>query len=268
MCIRPCNAAPSRGRCLTPLGLICANRQPHQPQGTAPMSDAVIAHLTDQRDAILERLKALLRLPSVSTDPAFADAMQSAREFLLQRLRDDRHAERAVAGRRRPAGGVRRVAWRARPADADRLRPLRRAAGRSAGTVGLAAVRTHRARRPPVRPRRVGREGLHHHRGRNDRRLPGGDRRLPGEHQAVHRRRGGNAAAPACATSSSAIATSSTADAMLSADGGRASTTVPTLGIGGRGIAGLQFTLRTARRTRIPAAMAVRCATHCTRWRR
>ena len=33
---------------------------------------------------------------------------------------------------------------------------------------------------------------------------------------------------------------------MLSADGGRASTTVPTLGIGGRGIAGLQFTLRTA----------------------
>ena len=37
-----------------------------------------------------------------------------------------------------------------------------------------------------------------------------------------------------------------TADAMLSADGGRASTTIPTLGIGGRGLAGLQFTLRTA----------------------
>ncbi len=35
---------------------------------------------------------------------------------------------------------------------------------------------------------------------------------------------------------------------MLSADGGRASTTVPTLGIGGRGIAGLQFTLRTAQK--------------------
>jgi acetylornithine deacetylase/succinyl-diaminopimelate desuccinylase-like protein len=33
---------------------------------------------------------------------------------------------------------------------------------------------------------------------------------------------------------------------MLSADGGRASTTVPTLGIGGRGIAGMEFTLRTA----------------------
>jgi acetylornithine deacetylase/succinyl-diaminopimelate desuccinylase-like protein len=39
-----------------------------------------------------------------------------------------------------------------------------------------------------------------------------------------------------------------TADAMLSADGGRASTTIPTLGIGGRGISALQFDLRTARK--------------------
>ena len=51
------------------------------------MSDAVIAHLSAQRDAILERLKAPLRMPSVSTDPAFADAMRAAREFLLDRLR-------------------------------------------------------------------------------------------------------------------------------------------------------------------------------------
>ncbi len=36
------------------------------------------------------------------------------------------------------------------------------------------------------------------------------------------------------------------ADAMLSADGARASTTIPTLGIGGRGLAGVEFTLRTA----------------------
>src|SRR5580658_4054147 len=51
------------------------------------MSDAAIAHLQQQRDAILERLKALLRLPSVSTDPAFAGGMKAAREFLLERLR-------------------------------------------------------------------------------------------------------------------------------------------------------------------------------------
>src|SRR6185295_16577621 len=51
-------------------------------------SDAVIAHLAGQRDAILERLKTLLRMPSVSTDPAFAPHMDAARNFLLTRLRD------------------------------------------------------------------------------------------------------------------------------------------------------------------------------------
>jgi acetylornithine deacetylase/succinyl-diaminopimelate desuccinylase-like protein len=51
------------------------------------MSEAVIARLQDDRDAILERLKALLRLPSVSTDPRFAQSMRAAREFLLERLR-------------------------------------------------------------------------------------------------------------------------------------------------------------------------------------
>ena len=51
------------------------------------MSEAVIARLQDDRDAILERLKALLRLPSVSTDPQFARGMKAAREFLLERLR-------------------------------------------------------------------------------------------------------------------------------------------------------------------------------------
>ena len=52
------------------------------------MSDAVIAYLAQERDAILGRLKALLRIPSVSTDPAYAAQMQQAREFLLARLRD------------------------------------------------------------------------------------------------------------------------------------------------------------------------------------
>jgi acetylornithine deacetylase/succinyl-diaminopimelate desuccinylase-like protein len=38
------------------------------------------------------------------------------------------------------------------------------------------------------------------------------------------------------------------ADAMLSADGGRASTTIPTLGIGGRGLVAMEFSLRTAQK--------------------
>jgi hypothetical protein len=51
------------------------------------MSEAVIAHLTRERDAILERLEALLRLPSVSTDPQFDDGMRAASDFLLARQR-------------------------------------------------------------------------------------------------------------------------------------------------------------------------------------
>ena len=50
------------------------------------MSDAVIAHLVEQRGTILARLDALLRIPSVSTDPAFAPDMDRARAMLLARL--------------------------------------------------------------------------------------------------------------------------------------------------------------------------------------
>ena len=52
------------------------------------MSDAVIAHLADQREAILGRLFALLRIPSVSTEPSHAHHMDAARDMLLARLRD------------------------------------------------------------------------------------------------------------------------------------------------------------------------------------
>ena len=51
------------------------------------MSERVIDHLAGQKDAILDRLLRLIRFPSVSTDPAFADGMAGAREFLLDRLR-------------------------------------------------------------------------------------------------------------------------------------------------------------------------------------
>jgi acetylornithine deacetylase/succinyl-diaminopimelate desuccinylase-like protein len=68
------------------------------------MSDEVIAHLQGQRDAILARLKALIRIPSVSTDPAFAPHMAAARQFLVARLREGGFADAQVLdGEHQPA---------------------------------------------------------------------------------------------------------------------------------------------------------------------
>ena len=51
------------------------------------MTDRVLAYLEKEHDAILERLKALLRFPSVSTDPAFAAGIAGAQNFLVDRLK-------------------------------------------------------------------------------------------------------------------------------------------------------------------------------------
>ncbi len=50
------------------------------------MTDPVLARLTTDRPAILERLGELLRAPSVSTDPAYAEGMAAARALLTARL--------------------------------------------------------------------------------------------------------------------------------------------------------------------------------------
>ena len=59
----------------------------------------------------------------------------------------------------RQSGRLRRVARRAGQADGARLRPLRRAAARPAREVAQPAVDADRARRPPLRPRRLRRQG-------------------------------------------------------------------------------------------------------------
>jgi acetylornithine deacetylase/succinyl-diaminopimelate desuccinylase-like protein len=211
------------------------------------MSDAVIAHLAEQRDAILERLKALLRLPSVSTDPAYAGSMQAAREFLLQRLRGmgmqnvrllDGGGQPAVFGEWLGAPGKPTLIvyghYDVQPPDPLDLWDT-----------------------PPFEP--TERNGRLYARGASD--VKGSTTiavesigafltatgRLPinvklfieGEEEC---------GSPSLRRIVEQYGDLLCADAMLSADGGRASTTVPTLGIGGRGIAGLQFTLRTAKK--------------------
>ncbi|HET8995693.1 MAG TPA: M20/M25/M40 family metallo-hydrolase [Acetobacteraceae bacterium] len=182
------------------------------------MSDAVIASLAEQRNAILDRLKALLRIPSVSTDPAFAPHMQAARNFLLQRLRDgglhnvqllDGGGQPAVFGEWLGAPGKPTLIvyghYDVQPADPLELWDS-----------------------PPFEPtERTGR-------------LPVNIKLfIEGEEES---------GSPSVRAIVERYRHLLDADAMLSADGGRASTTIPTLGIGGRGITGLQFTLRTAKK--------------------
>jgi len=51
------------------------------------VNDPVLEYLETERPAIMERLFDLIRIPSVSTDPACAEGMARAADFLLDRLR-------------------------------------------------------------------------------------------------------------------------------------------------------------------------------------
>jgi acetylornithine deacetylase/succinyl-diaminopimelate desuccinylase-like protein len=52
------------------------------------VTDDIIRYLEGQHETILERLKAVLRLPSVSTDPAYAEGMAATRAHFLRRLKE------------------------------------------------------------------------------------------------------------------------------------------------------------------------------------
>jgi hypothetical protein len=56
--------------------------------GVGVVTDDVIHYLEGQHETVLERLKAVLRLPSISTDPAYAEGMAATRAHFLQRLQE------------------------------------------------------------------------------------------------------------------------------------------------------------------------------------
>ena len=211
------------------------------------MSDRVIDYLVAERPAILERLKALLRIPSVSTDPTYAGDMQTARDFLLDRLRTigmhnvqlldgGGSGQPAVFGEWLGAAGRPTIIvyghYDVQPADPLEL-----------------------WRSPPFEP--TERDGRLYARGASDVKgsttiaietigaflaLTGGcpiniKLFLEGEEES---------GSPSLRGIVARHRDKLQADAMLSADGARASTTIPTLGIGGRGLAGAELTLRTA----------------------
>ena len=209
------------------------------------MSDAVVARLQTERDAILERLKSLLRLPSVSADPAFAQGMHDTREFLMGRLRElglqdvqllDGGGQPAVYGAWTGAPGKPTLIvyghydvqppdpldlWKSPPFEPT-IRDNRlyaRGASDVKGTT-LIAIETigaflQQEGACPVNIKLF----------------------LEGEEET-----GSPSLRPIVERFRDLLA----ADAVLSADGGRASADIPAINVGARGIAKLELTLRTA----------------------
>lgn len=217
------------------------------------MSERVAEYLAATQDAILERLLTLIRFPSVSTDPAFADGMRGARGFLLDRLR---------------AIGLTEVRLLEPPADVPGGQPALFGAWTGAGpdcpTIMIyghydvqPADPLALWHSPPFEP--AIRDGRIYARGASDVKgstivaietvagflaVEGGcpvnvKLFLEGEEEI---------GSPSLPRLIAAHRTLLAADAMLSADGGGAAGATPTLNIGCRGISALQFTLRTAQK--------------------
>jgi acetylornithine deacetylase/succinyl-diaminopimelate desuccinylase-like protein len=202
-------------------------------------------HLDRHYDAILGRLDAILRFPSVSTDPAYANGMAATRAFLLQRLTEiglqdvqllDGGGHPAVYGAWLGAPGAPTLIvyghYDVQPADPLELWTS-----------------------PPFEP--VIRDGRIYARGASD--VKGSTLiaiETIGAYLAVTGACPVNVkvfiegeeetGSPSLRTLVERYRPLLAADAMISADGGRVSTAIPTLNTGSRGIAGFEVTVRTA----------------------
>ncbi len=93
--------------------------------------DAVLDRIDSDLDRSLERLFAFLRIPSVSTDPAFKAHCQTAAQFVAEDLKSIGFSAE-LRGHRRSSGGARKIQqWRGKygRATGSVLRPLRCATG-------------------------------------------------------------------------------------------------------------------------------------------
>jgi acetylornithine deacetylase/succinyl-diaminopimelate desuccinylase-like protein len=205
----------------------------------------VIDHLRAREPEIVDWLKAFLRIPSVSADPAFAPGMREARRFLLERME-----QIGLAGVRLLDGGGEPAVygeWNGAPG-----RPTLMVYGHYDVQP---ADRVEQWRTPPFEPTEV--DGRLYGRGTSD--VKGSTTIaleviasflavqgacpvnikvfLEGEEET---------GSPSLRTLVERHRALLQADAVLSADGGRASASVPTLNTGARGNAQLEVRLRTA----------------------
>ena len=205
----------------------------------------VIEHLLQRHEAVLDRLGAFLRLPSVSTDPAYAEGMAATRAFLLDWL-----AEIGLSDVRLLDGGGHPAVY-----------------GSWLGAPGAPTIIVYGHydvqppdplslwRTPPFEPTTQG--GKLHARGASDVK---GSTTIAIEtvagFLAVH---GGcpvniklflegeeETGSPSLREIVRRYGSLLRADAMISADGGRQSATVPTINVGARGLAKLELVVRSA----------------------
>ena len=159
--------------------------------------DNVIDFINVNRERYLEELKALLAIPSISALPAARRRREALRRLVRGRNAPHRPAERPAHRDARQSGRLRRLARRARRADDPVLRALRRAAGRSAEPVGIAALRGDDSRRRDLRARLGRRQGPGVHALQGRRSASEAERPSAGEHQVhARRRRRGRQRAP------------------------------------------------------------------------
>ena len=212
---------------------------------TSPSPERVLEHLGTQRPRLLAWLKDYLRIPSVSADPAFAPHMDAARSFLLERLRQiglqevrllEGGGEPAVYGEWMEAPGKPTLLvyghYDVQPADplerwhtppfepveiGDRLYGRGTSDVKASTTIALEAVAAYLAVEGgcPVNIKVF----------------------LEGEEET---------GSPSLRALVARHHTLLQADGVLSADGGRASATLPTINVGARGNAQLEVRLQSA----------------------
>ena len=137
-----------------------ANRanHPQPPESETSPCPTIDQYLESHAARFEEELCEFLRIPSVSADPSRRGDMHRAAEWVADQFRRLRFRGRGDP-HGRPSAGLRRVAAGARRPDGPGLRPLRRAAARSAGQMDHAPLRADPPRRQPLRPRRHRRQG-------------------------------------------------------------------------------------------------------------
>src|ERR1700677_570884 len=151
--------------------------------------EALEAWFLARREAILEELEAFVRIPSVSTDPAYKREVAKAADFVATKLVDAGILDAKVCP---TEGHPVVVAWSAGQTDRAGLRPFRCSAAGPGRGLDNKTVRARNSRWSPLCARRLGRQGADADTYQGSRGFPDLRRGVACQHGVPLRRRRGN----------------------------------------------------------------------------